>query len=172
MRRLLILFASVVLTGATFFSTAVAHSPVDRASATLVDSTGATVGFVTFVQQASGQVVVSIHASGLTPGQHGIHIHAVGSCVTPDFLSAAGHFNPTGATHGAHAGDLGNITANPAGRANLVILTSAFTISDGPLALLDSDGGALVVHAGADDLISDPSGNSGGRVVCGVIHAD
>ncbi len=152
---------------------ATATSPIRLASATLIDTSGNVIGFAKFVELNDGRVLVNIHAQGLAPGRHGIHVHAVGACAlgtTPAFISAGGHFNPTGATHGSHAGDLGNITANPAGRANMTLITDQFTLSAGTLSVFDANGSALVIHAGADDLVTDPTGNSGARVACGVIQ--
>jgi Cu-Zn family superoxide dismutase len=145
------------------------HPPVQHASATLVDVEGSPVGFALFLDLPDGSVLVTVHARGLTPGEHGIHIHETGAC-TPSFAAAGGHFNPTGAMHGSHAGDLGNIVANPAGIASMVVLTTQFTLSPGVLSLHDVDGSALVIHAHPDDLMSDPSGNSGARVACGVVR--
>lgn len=155
--------------------TATATSPIRLASATLIDTSGTVVGFAKFVELTDGRILVNIHAQGLAPGEHGIHVHAVGACtlgVTPPFSSAGGHFNPTGTTHGSHAGDLGNITANPAGRANMTLISDRFTLSAGMVSLFDADGSALVIHAGMDDLVTDPAGNSGARVACGVIQPE
>jgi len=122
---------------------------------------------------------VSVHAkiSGLTPGEHGFHVHETGDCSAPDAKSAGGHFNPAGVDHGDpkgeahHAGDLGNITANAEGVAELdVDLPSSF-LSLSPDAANNIVGRAVVVHGGADDLKSQPSGAAGPRVGCGVIKA-
>ncbi|TFW09721.1 superoxide dismutase family protein [Oxalobacteraceae bacterium OM1] len=131
-------------------------------------------GTVSFVQRG-GQVLVDVHMSGLTPGPHGIHIHEKGDCSAPDAASAGGHFNPDGAAHGApghgahHAGDFGNLTADASGKAELEIAvpTPQFTlVADAPNSIV---GKALVVHADPDDLKTQPSGNSGKRVACGII---
>jgi superoxide dismutase, Cu-Zn family len=150
-------------------ASAYAGNPAQHATATLVDESGAVVGFARFVENANGSVVVNVHVHGIAPGDHGIHVHAVGAC-SPTFASAGGHFNPSGMSHGSHAGDLGNIYANPAGRGNMVSATSQFTISAGTFSILDSDGSSLVIHAGPDDLVTDPAGNSGARIACGVIQ--
>jgi Cu-Zn family superoxide dismutase len=119
-------------------------------------------------------VTVSVTAEGIPPGEHGIHVHGVGVCDrsgSDPFASAGGHFNPTGAPHGgpdeanAHAGDLGNITADE----KIEVATDRFTLSEGPLSLSDIDGSALVIHADRDDLMTDPAGESGARIACGVI---
>lgn len=128
-------------------------------------------GNVTFTQSGN-QVKVVAHVEGLTPGRHGFHIHDKGDCSAPDFSSAAGHFNPGGGKHGApdaaehHAGDFGNIEANAAGMAHAEFTSSAITISDGPNSVV---GRAVIVHAKADDLTTQPTGDAGGRLACGVI---
>ena len=113
---------------------------------------------------------LAIGISGQTPGEHGIHLHAVGQCTGPDFASAKGHLNPSGKAHGtanpagAHMGDLPNLVAGPDGTASVVLpIPSDLEMT----ALFDSDGTALVVHAGPDDYRTDPAGNSGGRIACG-----
>ena len=149
-----------------------AKSAPVQATATLIDQAGNEVGSARFIEKHDGSVLVLVQASGLTPGEHGLHVHATGACTlgtTPAFSSAGSHFNPDGNLHGAHAGDLGNITANPAGQAHLKTTTSAFTLSAGTYSLLDADGSALVIHASPDDLVTNPTGNSGARIACGVI---
>lgn len=169
MLRLLVAIAALAVLTVLLLTPALAASPVLYARATLVDANGNVVGFAKFVQHRGRGVQVSVHASGLAPGNHGMHVHTVGAC-SPTFLAAGGHFNPGGHLHGSHAGDLGNIRANPDGRANMTRLASSFTLSGGPLSLFDADGSALIIHAGADDLVTDPTGNSGARVICGVIE--
>ena len=110
-------------------------------------------------------------AVGLKPDEHGIHAHETGACdlgTDPAFSSAGGHFNPTGAEHGDHAGDLGNITADEDGRARLEETTERFTLVSGSAPLLNDDGAAIVIHAEEDE--NDPAGESyGGRIACGVL---
>lgn len=128
-------------------------------------------GQVTF--RRFGEVVrVEVEMEGLEPGSHGFHVHEHGDCSAPDASSAGGHFNPTNQPHGApgdegrHIGDLGNIEADENGRVNTVI--------DDRLLMLNGDhsivGKAVVVHAGADDLTSQPSGDAGARIACGLIE--
>jgi Cu-Zn family superoxide dismutase len=141
------------------------------ASTNLAAADGSVRGEAKFSEDAGG-VVVQVEALGLAPGVHGIHVHAVGRCDAPDFASAGPHWNPTARQHGrqnpqgSHHGDMPNISIGADGRGTL-----RFTLPDARLAeLFDADGAALVVHANADDERSDPSGNSGGRVACGVIE--
>jgi superoxide dismutase, Cu-Zn family len=147
-----------------------------HATATLINQEGSEVGTAKLVQDATGVVHLTVHARGLTPGLHGIHIHAVGRCNPADgFTSAGGHFNPSGAQHGVdnpdgpHAGDLPNMSVNPAGIGSLSVKADQVTLSDGPASLFDADGSAIVIHAGPDDYVTNPAGNSGARVACGVI---
>lgn len=127
-------------------------------------------GIATFTASSDG-VEVSIDLSGLTPGEHGIHIHEVGDCSAPDASSAGGHFNPAAAQHGApgapshHAGDFGNITANTEGRAHLAFVSQSFQL-EGEQSIV---GRAFIVHEKPDDLTTQPTGNSGGRIACGII---
>jgi Cu-Zn family superoxide dismutase len=148
-----------------------------HASATLVDGNGAPAGWAWFTEDSHGTVHVNVHVRGLSEGLHGIHIHQVGSCVGPAFTSAGGHHNPTGASHGTeseaehhpHAGDLPNLTVNTAGIGHLNATTTYATLSAGPVGIFDTNGSALIIHAAEDDLHTDPTGNSGARVACGVI---
>jgi Cu-Zn family superoxide dismutase len=144
---------------------------IEKAVAVLHPTEGNHVtGIVTFVHQ-SGKVHVSADVKGLTPGKHGFHIHAWGDCSAPDGTSAGGHFNPEGKQHGAptdvnrHVGDLGNIEADSSGEAHLE-WTDPILSFTGPHSII---GRAVIVHAGEDDLKSQPTGNAGSRVACGVI---
>ena len=144
------------------------------ATADLKDARGQSVGTARFTEQG-GKVRIELQAKGLTPGKHGIHIHAVGSCEPPAFTSAGGHYNPLGRKHGletpdgAHAGDLPNLEADASGNARYEATTDRITLQDGLLSVFDGDGSALVIHAKEDDQKTDPTGNSGDRVACGVI---
>ncbi len=140
-------------------------------SATLKDKDGNTAGTVT-LSTMGDHLMGRIEASGLTPGDHGMHIHAVGKCDGPAFDSAGGHLNPTGKQHGlenpqgSHEGDLPALKVGADGKAE-----QSFPAHSSIGAILDTDGAAFVVHAGPDDQKTDPSGNSGGRVLCGVFAA-
>lgn len=142
----------------------------------LHDAAGREVGWATLRQTDEG-VRVALEVRGLAPGVHGVHVHAVGRCEPPGFESAGGHFNPSGRQHGLsnpagpHVGDLPNLTVDANGAGSLSHETSQLTLRPGPTSMYDADGSALVVHAQADDGVTDPSGNSGARVACGVIAA-
>jgi Cu-Zn family superoxide dismutase len=148
---------------------------VPGATASLVDSSGSRVGVATLSDSAgSGWLAVSV--TGLTPGLHGMHIHESGTCTTPDFQSAGGHFNPDGKQHGTrnpegpHAGDLPNLLVEDDGSADTTLAISSALLAEGPASMLGTQGRSLVIHADPDDEKTDPSGNSGARVVCGVIE--
>lgn len=144
------------------------------ATATLRSTSGSSVqGTVTFTQEGDGVRVFAL-LSGLTPGDHGFHIHETGDCSAPDGSSAGGHFNPGGMPHGGpdaaqhHAGDLGNITADQAGNATYEGVDTQVSLLEGPNSII---GRAIVVHEAADDMTSQPSGSAGARIACGVIEA-
>jgi Cu-Zn family superoxide dismutase len=130
-------------------------------------------GHMTLTALADGAgVQFTGELTGLTPGAHGIHVHEVGSCDSPDGMSAGGHFNPSAAPHGqldaadSHVGDLGNVVADAAGTAKLHLIKAAARLT-GPATLV---GRSIIVHQDADDLKSQPAGKSGARVACGVIR--
>jgi superoxide dismutase, Cu-Zn family len=144
------------------------------AQAELFDAGGKKVGTVNFTEM-EGQVTLQVDVEGLPEGEHGFHFHETGSCTPPDFASAGGHFNPANKQHGMlnpqghHAGDLPNIKVGADGKGKQEITTALFTLSPGANSLADADGSAAVVHAQADDLKTDPSGNSGARIACGIV---
>lgn len=166
--RLIIMASAAALL--TFGPVSAGGDGAIHASAQLRDGNGTAIGWARFTEDATGVVHVAVHVQGLAEGLHGIHIHAVGAC-GPTFAAAGSHHNPLGATHGGHAGDLPNLMVNPAGIGHLETTTQAATLSAGPISVFDGNGSALVIHAGADDLVTDPTGNSGGRIGCGVITA-
>lgn len=155
-------------------------STVLQAFAVLRDASGETVGSASFTQVDSDPVLIEVELRELAGGARGIHIHATGSCTSTEttlFGGAGGHFNPLGKSHGlqnqngAHGGDLPNIEVRIDGTANWRITNGRVSLTPGTASLFDDDGSALVLHAGADDQVTDPSGNSGARVACGVIEA-
>jgi superoxide dismutase, Cu-Zn family len=142
---------------------------------TLVNTKGETIGEAKLEQKPEG-VSVSLDASKLPQGTHGFHIHENGSCEAPKFESAGGHFNPTNAKHGfdhpegPHAGDLPNIEATPYGLVSTTVLNNMVTLEKGKKnSLLKVGGTSLVIHSKADDYKSQPAGDAGERIACGVI---
>jgi Cu-Zn family superoxide dismutase len=141
------------------------------AVATMVDTAGRPVGRAT-VREVAGGLRVTLDARGLPAGTHGAHLHTVGRCDAPDFATASAHWNPSAAKHGSmnpqgpHAGDLPNIIIGKDGRGTLGTTLAGATF-DG---LVDADGATMMVHAATDDYQTDPSGNSGARVACGVFQ--
>jgi Cu-Zn family superoxide dismutase len=159
-------------------TSAVTRHPVAAAQVALTDVNGAAVGTAQLWQEASGLVHVNATVSSLTPGSHGIHFHAVGRCEgSTQFNTAGAHYNPLnrehGLTHagGPHAGDAPNIVAGDDGRGNLTFTTDRVTLTSGGTTLFDADGSALVIHAAPDDQVTQPAGNSGARVACGVVQS-
>jgi Cu-Zn family superoxide dismutase len=162
---------------ALFFFPQPAPAGEPDARAELRNEKGEAVGSV-LLRAAPGGVLLVVRATGLPPGTHGFHIHETGKC-EPPFQSAGGHFNPSGAKHGLlnpegpHAGDLPNVTVAADGTLHVELFTPLVVLGSGTSGaknvLFDADGSALVIHAGADDHRTDPSGHSGGRIACGVI---
>ena len=136
----------------------------------LVSSGGAVLGTVRVFSEPTG-LMLRVEATGLPPGVHGVHLHAVGRCDPPGFTSAGPHWNPTSREHGHrnpqghHMGDLGNLGVGADGKLVAGLLVPQATFD----ALRDADGAALVLHAKADDEMTDPSGNSGDRIACAVL---
>ena len=145
-------------------------------TAELIDTEGTIVGAAVLTEEDDG-VRVKINANDLSEGQHGFHFHEVGKCELPDFESAGGHFNPTDTSHGLdhdegpHAGDLPNLEVGEDGLVDEEIIAENVTLKSGEEnSLLQEGGTALVIHAEADDGTSQPSGDSGDRIICGVIQ--
>ena len=176
-RHLIVLATTATVAGcgslAHSASSAPRAEPAADATATMRTATGVSLGTILFRDTGSG-LRITAQLTGLPAGMHGIHLHAVGRCEAPDFASAGGHFNPTGSEHGLsnpegpHAGDLPMLEARGDGTASLDVRTMRATLT-GAAELLDEDGAAVVIHAAADDQLSDPSGNSGARLACGVV---
>ncbi len=144
------------------------------ATVTLIPTRGSEVrGTVTFTPARRGKVVsVAGRITGLTPGPHGMHVHVKGDCTAPDASSAGAHFNPGGHPHSSpdeavrHAGDLGNVTADAEGIADFSFDVEGLSLGADPASII---GRALIIHADADDLRSQPAGNSGKRLACGLV---
>lgn len=170
----LLMTISAVLMFATMVNAQ--ESTTYNATAVMKDANGSIIGLATFTQGSSGPVHITVSVSGLTPGLHGIHIHDKGICIGPSFTSAGGHYNPLGKEHGLlnpkgpHAGDLPNLEMGTDGKGNMNVTTKLVTLSPGPTTLFTANSTSLVIHAGPDDLITDPAGNSGARIACGVIE--
>ena len=128
-------------------------------------------GTVTFHEQEDGGTHIHAQLHGLTPGKHGFHIHDLGDCSSADGMCTKGHFNPTNQPHGGlnskkrHVGDMGNVIADEQGNATLNFVDKIITLN-GPLTII---GRSVIVHADEDDFFSQPSGNAGARIGCGVI---
>ena len=167
--RKLILAAPVVLLFA-----ACAHSARPMAMAMLSPTTGSTAqGMVHFMELADGSVEVKADLTGVPAGTHGFHVHDKGAC-SDNGNAAGGHFNPYGAVHGApdaashHAGDFGNVTADAKGEVHTTFTTRSITVTEGANSV---SGHAVILHANADDLTTQPAGNAGARIACGVVEA-
>ena len=138
------------------------------------DANGVRVGVARLSPAGTG-VQVMLAAAGLPPGMHGFHIHETGRCDPPGFQSAGGHFAPLGTPHGfdvpngPHAGDMRNIEVGTDGQVRVELANPRVTLGTGPTSLFDADGSALVIHAQPDDYRSQPSGDAGARIACGVI---
>jgi superoxide dismutase, Cu-Zn family len=167
----------IVILGFSLALPLAAQAADETAKAELRDAKGRSAGSAQFTQ-TGGMIRLELNATGLEPGPHGLHIHEVGKCEPPGFKSAGEHFNPHGKKHGgkneagAHAGDLPNLVASADGRATATLPLAGLSLDRGEKnSLLDKNGSAIVIHAQSDDELSDPAGNSGDRVVCGVITA-
>ncbi|MGA8013682.1 MAG: superoxide dismutase family protein [Candidatus Acidiferrales bacterium] len=155
---------------------ALADTAPKAAHANIMNAQGMQIGTAKLKAVKDG-VQISVKVTGLSAGDHGIHIHTVGKCEGPAFTTAGGHFNPTSAHHGMnntmdphpHAGDLPNLKVAANGKGSATVVAKGVTLGDGANSLFHDGGTSLVIHAKADDLMSDPSGNSGDRVACGVI---
>jgi Cu-Zn family superoxide dismutase len=163
------------LLAALLYATAALPAMAQTASAPLKDAQGKEVGSANLTQTPRG-VLINIAVKGLPPGEHAFHVHAVGKC-EPPFTTAGGHFNPDTKKHGllaadgAHAGDMPNLHIPQSGDLTIEVLNAAITLEKGkPNSVFDADGSALIVHAGSDDYKTDPTGEAGGRIACGVVQ--
>lgn len=146
----------------------------NQVMAQLRSSDGQVVGIGIFTEESPG-LRLNVQVRGLPPGTHGIHVHLAASCIAPDFSSAGAHFNPTERQHGLqnpsgpHGGDLPNLEVGADGAGVLTAIARDLGLGSGPTSVFDADGSALVIHAGPDDNVTDPAGNSGARIACGTI---
>ncbi len=181
MRGSRIQISAALVSALTVGACASAPSPLNRvavAYATLNNAAGERTGTAELWQDIDRIVHVSVQVTGMPAGSHGIHFHATGKCDGAEataFASAGGHFNPLGRQHGLdnaagpHAGDAPNFTVGADGTGRATFTTDRVSLTEGSTGLFDADGSALVVHASADDQTSQPSGNSGARIACGVL---
>lgn len=146
-------------------------APAEARAAIEARSGSSLSGTATFTEKDGGVELV-VEVTGAPPGPHAVHLHEKGDCSAPDATSAGGHFNPDNSPHGApdaehhHAGDFGNLTVGEDGKGRLAISTSRLTVKPGPTSVV---GHAIIVHANADDMTTQPTGNAGGRIGCGAV---
>ena len=176
MRNSMLCLAVLMLAGCSMFRSRAPQQStgVDNARVQLTDASGRRIGEASLQQSPHG-VLVTLDLAGAPPGSHGLHFHAVGEC-QPPFETAGPHFNPAGRQHGLrnangrHAGDLPNVYVPESGTLRTDLLAAGVSLRPGQASLLDADGSALVLHAFADDYVTDPSGGSGTRIACGVVR--
>lgn len=168
-----LLLAALCVTGCARVQKIVTKAP--GASAVILPTEGSDVRGAVRFEERDGLIVVSGRITGLKPGAHGFHVHEKGNCSARDASSAGGHFNPRGEQHGGpyneahHLGDLGNIVADATGVAEFSIEVKGISLGTEPTSVV---GRSVIVHADPDDLVSQPTGNAGGRLACGLISRD
>ena len=169
-------FRSIAVPPAFFLATAAfGQGAPPAAHADIVNGQGQKIGTANFAA-SNGGVRVDLDVAQLPQGTHGVHIHAVGKCEGPDFKTAGGHLNPDMKQHGKdnpsgpHAGDMPNLTASADGKAKTSLIAPHVSLDAGPNSLFHEGGTAIVIHEKEDDYKTDPSGNSGARIACGVIQ--
>lgn len=146
-----------------------------KATAEMKGPDGKSIGTLTLTAEGE-DILIQGELAGLTPGEHAFHIHETGKCDGPDFKSAGGHYNPENTKHGkieggSHAGDMDNLVVGGDGSVKIEVANGLVSLKKGEDGfLLDDDGSAIVIHAKADDYKSQPAGDAGGRVACGVIQ--
>jgi Cu-Zn family superoxide dismutase len=174
MRRTGFIAALLAVAASGLWAAVAAAQTGPVAYADIKDSQGKDVGRANFRQNKEGVIIV-VRVENLPPGLHAVHLHAAGKCEGPKFTSAGGHFNPGSKKHGFkssagyHAGDLPNMLVTKLGTGRFEAVTDEVTLGEGPNSLFGRDGGAVVLHAADDDYKTDPAGNSGDRIACGVI---
>ena len=178
MKRLIPLFTFLLMLHMSISAAALAEEKKNSEAITvsIVNTMGEAIGKAILTEQA-GKVSIHVEAEKLSPGVHGIHIHETGLCEPPKFTTAGAHFNPMKKEHGFdnpkgfHLGDLPNITVEADGKVVADITSAVITLQPGkPNSIIKQGGTSLIIHAGADDYKTDPSGNSGDRIACGVIQ--
>ena len=165
---------SIVLAGCEHIEKAISTSPSKQASAIINASSGSEVSGTATFTQTGQKVMLRIEVENVSPGEHGVHIHEYGDCSAPDGKSAGGHWNPTNVDHGKwgvgefHLGDIGNIMVGEDGTGSIELATDLWEVGTG--SDIDVVGKSIIVHADPDDFVSQPSGNAGARIGCGVIE--
>ncbi|TRM13029.1 superoxide dismutase family protein [Lentibacillus cibarius] len=169
-------FVAIVLVSLTWLTACQENRETTR-TVEMYNSSDDMIGTANLTEADAG-VNVKLKLEGLEPGYHGIHIHEYPKCDAPDFKTAGNHLNPTGDQHGlmhpegAHLGDLPNIEADADGLVDAELMLPEATLLDGKKSLLDGEGTSLVITEGQDDGVSQPGGDSGARIACGLIAKD
>jgi len=165
----------MALVGILFLSIHTANANAqDQGHAVIKNAEGKTIGTAS-VRDTKDGVLLIIDVRGLPEGLHAVHVHSVGKCEGPAFTSAGPHFNPMNKQHGLenaagpHAGDLPDVYVEKSGTGHYEVLLDRITLGSGETSIFDADGSAIVIHVTADDNVTDPAGNAGDRIACGVI---